>query len=77
MTLNYNAETQEYTITVKVTNTGKVPGKETVQISVQSPYTQYAIDNKVEKASVQTDGSWAKIFKTTESPEEQPGGNTL
>lgn len=30
-----------------------------------------------EKASVQTDGEWAKIFKTTESPEEQPGGNTL
>ena len=57
MTLNYNPETQEYTISVKVTNTGDTyPGKETVQIYVQSPYTQYDIDNKVEKASVQLVG---------------------
>jgi len=52
MTLNYDAATQTYTVTVKVTNTGTEPGKETVQIYVSSPYTQYDIDNKVEKASV-------------------------
>ena len=52
MTLNYDAETTTYTINVTVTNTGDVAGKETVQIYVSSPYTQYDIDNKIEKASV-------------------------
>ena len=52
MTLSYDKETTTYTITVKVTNKGDVAGKETVQIYVSSPYTQYDIDNKVEKASV-------------------------
>ena len=52
MTLSYDKATTTYTINVKVTNTGSVAGKETVQIYVSSPYTQYDIDNKVEKASV-------------------------
>ena len=45
-----------YNISVKVTNTGDVAGKETVQIYLSSPYTQYDIDNKVEKAAVQLIG---------------------
>ncbi|MBR3812211.1 MAG: glycoside hydrolase family 3 C-terminal domain-containing protein [Agathobacter sp.] len=56
MALVYDKEAQTYTITVKVTNTGDVAGKEVVQIYVQSPYTQYDIDNKVEKAAVQLVG---------------------
>ena len=56
MTMVYDKDAQTYTITVKVTNTGDVAGKETVQIYAQSPYTQYDIDNKVEKASVQLVG---------------------
>ena len=52
MTLTYDEDTTTYTVTVKVTNTGAVAGKETVQIYVSSPYTQYDIDNGVEKASV-------------------------
>ncbi len=57
MTMNYDADTQTYTISVKVTNTGDTyAGKETVQIYVSSPYTQYDIDNKVEKAAVQLVG---------------------
>ena len=52
MSLQYDAEKTTYTIKVTVTNTGDVAGKETVQIYVSSPYTQYDIDNKVEKASV-------------------------
>ena len=56
MSLEYNKDTQTYTIKVTVTNEGEMAGKETVQIYVQSPYTQYDIDNKIEKASVQLVG---------------------
>ena len=56
MTMNYDAATQTYTFNVKVTNTGDVAGKETVQIYVSSPYTEYDIANKVEKAGVQLVG---------------------
>ena len=52
MTMSYDAATTTYTFNVTVTNTGDVAGKETVQIYVSSPYTQYDIENKVEKASV-------------------------
>ncbi|MBQ2987398.1 MAG: glycoside hydrolase family 3 C-terminal domain-containing protein [Tyzzerella sp.] len=52
MTLSYDKDTTTYTINVTVTNKGDVAGKETVQIYVSSPYTQYDIDNKIEKASV-------------------------
>ena len=41
---------------VDVTNTGGVDGKHTVQIYFQSPYTQYDIDNGVEKAAVELCG---------------------
>lgn len=52
MTMSYDAENTTYTFEVKVTNTGDMAGKETVQIYVSSPYTQYDIDNKVEKSAV-------------------------
>lgn len=42
----------EATVTVDVTNTGEVAGKDVVQVYVQSPYTDYDKINKVEKASV-------------------------
>ena len=45
-----------YNVTVTVNNTGSMAGKETVQIYLSSPYTQYDIDNKVEKAAVQLVG---------------------
>ena len=41
---------------VDVTNTGGLDGKHTVQIYFQSPYTQYDIDNGVEKAAVELCG---------------------
>ncbi len=50
--LSYEENAGEYHVAVTVTNTGKVAGKETVQVYVQSPYTDYDIENKVEKASV-------------------------
>ena len=45
-----------YNVSVTVTNTGRLAGKETVQIYLSSPYTQYDIDNKIEKAAVQLVG---------------------
>ena len=51
MTMVYDAAAQTYTFNVTVTNTGTEPGKETVQIYVNSPYTDYDKQNKVEKAS--------------------------
>ena len=48
----YNEGTDQFEVSVKVTNTGSVAGKETVQVYSQSPYTQYDIDNGVEKPAV-------------------------
>ncbi len=45
-----------YNVTITVTNTGSIGGKETVQVYLSSPYTQYDIDNKIEKAAVQLIG---------------------
>lgn len=52
MKLAYDVATTTYTIDVTVKNTGDVAGKETVQIYVSSPYTEYDVKNNVEKASV-------------------------
>ena len=52
VSLTYDAATTTYTMKVTVKNTGDVAGKETVQVYVNSPYTQYDIENGVEKASV-------------------------
>ena len=56
MSVNYNAETDQYEITVTVHNDGEYDGKETVQIYVQSPYTEYDRYHSIEKASVQLVG---------------------
>lgn len=56
MAVSYNEETDQYDITVTVQNDGDVAGKETVQIYAQSPYTQYDIDNQIEKSAVQLIG---------------------
>lgn len=52
----YDAESDAWTISVKVTNIGKVSGKEVVQVYAQTPYTRYDIDNKVEKSAVMLAG---------------------
>ena len=56
MAVVYNAETDQFEVSVTVTNNGEVKGKETVQIYAQTPYTDYDKENKVEKASVQLIG---------------------
>lgn len=45
-----------YTVTVTVTNTGSVAGKESVQIYLQKPYTEYDRQYGVEKAAVELVG---------------------
>ena len=56
MKVKYNASTDQFEVTVTVTNKGDTAGKETIQVYAQSPYTQYDIENGVEKASVQLCG---------------------
>ena len=52
MAVKYNAETDQFEVSVNITNIGNMAGKETVQVYSQSPYTEYDKENKVEKASV-------------------------
>ncbi len=68
MKVNYNADTDRFEVTVTVTNTGNVPGKKTVQVYSQSPYTDYDREHGVEKASVALCGF-------TKTGMIQPGGS--
>lgn len=43
---------ENITATVRVTNTGKAAGKEVVQIYYSAPYTEFDIENKIEKPVV-------------------------
>lgn len=53
---NYNEKKDCFEISVTVTNVGTYPGKETVQIYGQSPYTEYDKTYGVEKSAVQLVG---------------------
>ena len=44
------------TVEVTVTNTGDMAGKEVVEVYAQTPYTDYDVENGVEKAAVQLVG---------------------
>lgn len=57
-----------YDVSLTVSNTGEVEGKDAVQIYVQKPYTEYDMANGVEKASVELVG----YVKT---PVIAPGGS--
>ena len=52
----YNRLARQYNVNVTVRNAGDMAGKETVQIYLQSPYTEYDKANKIEKAAVQLIG---------------------
>jgi beta-glucosidase len=45
-----------YTVSVAVTNTGSVAGRDVVEVYLQQPYTDYDRENGVEKPSVQLAG---------------------
>ena len=53
-TVTENAD--NFTVSVKVTNTGEFEGMDTVQIYIQKPYTDYDKANQLEKASVELVG---------------------
>lgn len=50
--VEYDEETDSYTVSVTVTNTGDKAGKSVVQVYGQTPYGNYEKENHVEKASV-------------------------
>lgn len=55
---NFNVKSvgDTYEVSVTVKNTGSVAGKEVVQVYLQKPYTQYDIDNKIEKSAIELVG---------------------
>lgn len=48
----YDRQSDSFLLEVKVTNTGDIAGKKTVEIYQQSPYTEYDAENHIEQASV-------------------------
>ena len=56
MTVKYNEFTDKYYVTLEVHNDGNYAGKETVQVYLSSPYTEYDVQYKIEKAAVQLVG---------------------
>ena len=50
--VTYDEESDVYTVTVTVTNTGDVAGKDVVEVYAQTPYGDYEKENLVEKASI-------------------------
>ncbi len=53
---SYDKSDDAFEISVKVTNDGETAGKDVVQIYFQSPYTEYDIENGIEKAAVELCG---------------------
>lgn len=64
----FNGDDRTATVTVKVTNTGNAAGKDVVVVYGQAPYTDYDIENRVEKSAIQLLG-----FSKTETIE--PGSS--
>ncbi len=54
--MNVRIKNNVYTVSVDVTNTGAVSGRDVVQIYLHKPYTDYDRENSIEKASVELVG---------------------
>ena len=54
--VNVSKDDGQYEVSVTVTNTGAKPGREVVQVYLQKPYTDYDVQNAIEKASVELVG---------------------
>lgn len=70
--LVWDSENRTVTATVEVCNTGDYDAKDVVQLYVQTPYTDYDRENKVEKAAVQLIG-----FAKTDTLEAGGGRETV
>ncbi len=46
----------DYKVSMTITNTGSVPGKEVMQVYIQKPYTDYDKKTRIEKAAVELVG---------------------
>ena len=57
----YNAEKDEYTITVSVKNTGNMDARSSVQVYFQQPYTEWDKENLLEKSAICL-GGYNKVF---------------
>lgn len=53
---SYNRSDDTFTITFTVKNSGSVAGRESCQVYLSKPYTQYDADNGIEKAAVELVG---------------------
>ena len=62
LTFTPSADGKSIDVTVTVTNTGDVAGKEVVEVYFQSEYTDYDRENRIEKAAVELCG-FAKTAK--------------
>lgn len=51
--VNISGDHKTAEVTVTVRNTGSVAGKHAIELYAQTPYTQYDIDNNVEKSAIQ------------------------
>ena len=65
--VKYNAEKDEYVVKVNVKNTGEMEGRASVQVYFQQPYTQWDIDNKLEKSAICLGGYNKVLLKAGES----------
>lgn len=67
---DYDETDHTFTVSVNVTNTSDVPGKEVVQVYARSPYTDYDKQNGVEKSAVQL-VAFAKTDELVEGASEK------
>lgn len=67
--VTYDEKTDKFICKVKVTNVGNMAGKEVVQIYLQQPYTEYDIENHIEKSAVDLVG-FAKTQKLAKGASE-------
>lgn len=68
--VGYDAASDTYTVSVTVTNTGSVNGREAVQIYLQKPYTGYDEEHGIEKPAVELVG-YAKTAPLAPSARER------
>ena len=66
--VSFDKEKDEFEMKVTVTNDGDAAGKDVVEAYFQSPYTQYDVENGIEKASVELCGfAKTKLLQPGES----------